>query len=77
MFSTNKFSIFAWYWSCVSEPNDEQDTLKASWFFFLQSTFIYILGEKNLLVDVEWVSSAQYILLRSMNDVLFLLSYGF
>lgn len=48
MFSTNKFSIFAWYWSCVSEPNDEQDTLKASWFFFLQSTFIYILGEKNL-----------------------------
>lgn len=61
----------------MSEPNDEQDTLKASWFFFLQSTFIYILGEKNLLVDVEWVSSAQYILLRSMNDILFLLSYGF
>lgn len=62
----------------MSEPNDEQDTLKASCCFFLQSTFIYILGEKNLLVDVEWVSSAQYILLRSMNDVLmFLLSYGF
>lgn len=54
----------------MSEPNDEQDTLKASCCFFLQSTFIYILGEKNLLVDVEWVSSAQYILLRSMNAVI-------
>lgn len=55
----------------MSEPNDEQDTLKAiKLVFFWQSTFIYILGEKNLLVDVEWVSSAQYILLRSMNAVI-------
>lgn len=46
MFSTNKFSIFAWYWSCVSEPNDEQDTLKASWVFFAIDINLYFRRKK-------------------------------